>query len=51
MTRCKKNNHNPSSRNTINPSMHDTFNQLRPKLFGLAYRILGSSSEAEDVAI
>jgi RNA polymerase sigma-70 factor (ECF subfamily) len=27
----------------------DTFQRLRPRLFGIAYRILGSVSEAEDV--
>ncbi|MGW1540874.1 RNA polymerase sigma-70 factor [Streptomyces sp. NPDC002309] len=27
----------------------DAFEQLRPRLFGIAYRILGSASEAEDV--
>ncbi|MFD7433286.1 RNA polymerase sigma factor SigJ [Streptomyces sp. NPDC059861] len=27
----------------------ETFEQLRPRLFGIAYRILGSASEAEDV--
>jgi RNA polymerase sigma-70 factor (ECF subfamily) len=27
----------------------DTFNRLRPRLHGMAYRMLGSSAEAEDV--
>lgn len=27
----------------------EAFEQLRPRLFGIAYRILGSASEAEDV--
>ncbi len=27
----------------------DAFERLRPRLFGIAYRILGSVSEAEDV--
>jgi len=26
-----------------------TFASLRPRLFGIAYRVLGSSAEAEDV--
>lgn len=27
----------------------DAFEQLRPRLFGIAYRVLGSVTEAEDV--
>ncbi|GGS55263.1 hypothetical protein GCM10010270_27130 [Streptomyces violaceus] len=27
----------------------DAFERLRPRLFGIAYRVLGSVSEAEDV--
>lgn len=30
-------------------SAHDAFNQYRPKLIGIAYRMLGSRADAEDV--
>lgn len=33
----------------MNPSADDTFSRLRPRLQGIAYRMLGSSAEAEDV--
>src|SRR5437763_16426485 len=34
-------------RNMDNPT--DTFNRLRPRLFGIAYRMLGLRADAEDI--
>jgi RNA polymerase sigma-70 factor (ECF subfamily) len=34
---------------TASPEFLDTFEQLRPRLFGIAYRMLGDAHEAEDL--
>ena len=33
----------------MNDATTETFNRLRPRLQGIAYRMLGSSAEAEDI--
>ncbi|WP_455433261.1 sigma factor [Streptomyces paradoxus] len=37
----------PSSDEALN-AVADAFERLRPRLFGIAYRVLGSMSQAED---
>ncbi|GAA2280975.1 RNA polymerase sigma24 factor [Streptomyces ruber] len=40
--------HRPPADDSLDQAA-DTFTRLRPRLFGIAYRVLGSVSEAEDV--
>jgi RNA polymerase sigma-70 factor (ECF subfamily) len=34
---------------TVSPADADAFERVRPRLFGIAYRVLGSAADAEDV--